>query len=475
MASFRARLVVAQTAALSVALVVLAGIVWLFAFALLNYNARVLLIAEIDDVLPLIVTDDGLLDPEGYTWDEPHHRFEGPHVDPYYLQVFDADGVLLRASDNIAYFWPYSYPDLVLAAPPDDGRLIQALQTFRADDFLLYYMTRPVMRPSGETIGFVQVARREPGIGNQLRTIALFLLAGLLVTLTGLSWITWWVGGRVLRPLAAITSSARRISPEDLNQRIPIPAGSDAETAQLAGTLNVLLERLESSFDEMRRFTANAAHELQTPLTVLLGHVEVALRRPRDPEAYRETLGLLRGEIEQLIRLVHGLLLLARIESEGRQVPLEPVDPGRLLQEEADRLRPRLDGTAVCLSVDDRGSVGALANSELLREVLFNLLDNAAKFTPAGEISANCYHADGLSVIEVRDTGIGIQPAAVARVTERFFRDGAAQAMGIPGSGLGLSLVDEIVTRMGGDVQIVSAPGGGTLVRVRLPAARAQS
>jgi signal transduction histidine kinase len=467
--TFRQRLLLTIGSALAVALAGLAGLIWLGAYAWFNHTAHQVLRAETEHVLAQVVGPGGTLHADAYAWNEPHHLFRGEHVDPFFLQVFNADGELVRASENIAAFPDDAYPEQLLDKPTPPGRSYAPLRTVQVEDTQLYYMVRPIRNAEGTPIGIVQLARRDPGLQQLHRRLAFGLGGGLLVVLMGLGALIWWVAGRVLRPLETITEATKTISADALNTRITVPAESDRETAQLAATLNTLLDRLETAFDEMRRFTASAAHELKTPLTVLQGHVDVTLRRPREAEDYRETLQLARRKISHLIAMVQGLLTLARIDRADQPDPEATVDLAQLVRSEAPTFRAAVAERDVAFVVNAPESVSVAGAPEMLREVVTNLLDNAVKYTRQGRIEVTVrLHDPETAALVVSDTGVGMTEDEQAQATDRFFRAASMHATQVDGSGLGLSLVDQIVRWHGGTLHIESAPEQGTTVTVQL-------
>ncbi len=452
-------------------LTALVVVMWLTAFAVLNHSARDTVRQEAENVLAEIVTSAGTLAIDRYSWNEPHHRYKGRHVDPFFLQVFDTNGNLLRASENIEAFSDGNYPSEPLRATTLDDGLFDPLRTFRVDEQLLYFSTRPIYNDRGEQLGTIQIARRETGVQSWYWWLAGGLAGGLLVVLSILTGLIWWSAGRVLQPLENITRSARAISAERLTERIPVPVHADRETIQLTRTLNTLLDRLEQSFDEMRRFTASAAHELKTPLTVLRGHVDVALRRQREPEDYRQTLGLIRRKIDHLVTMVQSLLTLARLAQDEHEQTKKPVDIIPIIRHEVSHTRTAARNKGLDVRLETVDTAVVEGHEEMIRELLSNVLDNAVKYTDAGEITVRVRRLAEDLELRIADTGIGIEPEAIPHVADRFYRSRSADARGIDGSGLGLSLVQQIVDWHGGTFEIDSIPAEGTIVTIRLPLA----
>ncbi len=459
---FRRRLTLALGLALSVALAVVGVLVWLGASAWMTYEARAMLRAEAAAVEAAVVTPDGRLVADRYEWDEPHHRFAMPRIDPNFLQVFDAEGRLVRASDNLAAL--SGFPTRRLESTDADGPLV-SLARIEAGGRHLYRVTEPLRSRTGQTVGYVQLARYDPGLRAHLGRLAAGLAAGLGLLLAALLALVWTVGSHVVRPLEAITAHAAALSATTLGDRIPVPPDADRETAALATALNDALERLDGSFAEMQRFTANAAHELQTPLTVLRGHVDVALRRAREPEAYRQTLRLLGDEVDVLTHTVRGLLALARLDV-GASFETEVVDLASLARAEADSFRPQAEEKGLTLIID-AVPTPVEGHPDLLRDVARTLLDNAIKYTDAGTVRVSVGSGDGHARLVVADSGPGISPDHVGRVTDRFWR--ADDVQHVPGSGLGLAIAARIVERHEGRLTVGNQHDGGAEIEVTLP------
>ena len=467
--SFRRRLLLTLGAALAVVFLVLGVLSWLACYGWLTYQARAQLKHEAEEIASQIVTPGGRLRIQRYAWYEPHHHYIEQRIDPYFVQVFDAGGTLLHTSENIKTLAPGTYPERLLTTETARLASLEPLTTFRVGGALLYYDVQPLRRAGGPLLGYVQVARYEPGLAATLRRFTLLLLGSLGLLLAGLLLITRRIAQRVLQPLEAITQATEAISPQDLHRRITVPAEADRETDQLAATLNTLLDRLEQAFEEMQRFTDNAAHELQTPLTVLRGHVEVALRRPRSAASYQKTLHLLVGEIDHMTRMVHGLLVLARLDRDHYTLADTTVDLAVLVRSAAEAFQKTAAAKNLAFSVETAGSVWITGQPDLLREVITNVLDNAVKYTPSGSVRVHLETQGEQAVLSVVDTGIGIPAEALPHVTDRFYRAPAMQGYAIAGHGLGLSLVARIVALHDGRLQIRSTPGEGTTVEASFP------
>ncbi len=456
---FRRRLAAALGVALALAAVG-AG-VWLGASALATAEVRGGLRAEAAAVQRAVVATDGAVVPGRYSWDEPHHRFASLRIDPYFLQVFDVRGRLLQASGNIATL--PDFPTARLARTDGDGPLVPVARLDTGGRHL-YRITEPLRDAAGARVGDVQIARFDPGVGTQLGRLALGLVLGLGLLFAALMGLVWAVGGRVVRPLESITAHAAGLSAATLGERVPVPPDADRETAALAAALNGALARLDGSFAEMQRFTANAAHELQTPLTVLRGHVEVALRRERTPEAYRATLRLLLGEAVGMAQAVRGLLALARLDA-GTGLPTETVDLAEIARDEAEAVRAHAEAKGLRLTVHTQPAP-VCGHADLLRDVARNLLDNAVKYTDAGSVAVSVTAYGAEVRLAVDDSGPGIADAD--RATDRFWRADAVQHL--PGSGLGLALARRIAETHGGRLVLSASAAGGARVEARFPA-----
>ncbi len=294
---------------------------------------------------------------------------------------------------------------------------------------------------------------------NRLRdTLLLWLGLGSLVAV-GVGYL---LAGYVTRPLHEIAHTARRVEAGELGSRIPASAGQD-EIGQLKQRLNAMLARLESLVDAQRRFTADAAHDLRTPLTVLKSDLEVTLRRERSAAEYRQTLERMRAEVGRLTRLAEDLLTLSRLEA-GLSNPFESF----LLAEALDTILPSHTQAAVQkglqFQLEIPPDLRAYGDAGLVARAVGNLLSNAITHTESGQIGLRAERKEGRILIQVWDTGPGIPPELQAAIFERFRKGERSK-----GTGLGLSIVAQVAHLHRGRVQVANRAGRGAIFTLELP------
>jgi two-component system OmpR family sensor kinase len=276
--------------------------------------------------------------------------------------------------------------------------------------------------------------------------------------------------GRIFRAIDDVVRQARHIGEASLAERLP-HAGTQDEIGRLVDTLNEMLSRLEQSFEVQRRFTADASHELRSPLSRLRVEIEVALRRPRDASEYVETLCSCLEEVDRLTRLVEELLALARLDAGQERRTSQAVSLQRLAQEALARLEVFARERSVHIALEQSSPETAKVAHAPASLVLANLLDNAVKFSPPGGRVTVHMGTDGSeAVVSVCDSGPGIRIDELPHLFERFYRGSSAHASS-PGVGLGLALSQAIAQAHGGRIDASNLPAGGALFRVRLPLA----
>jgi len=279
----------------------------------------------------------------------------------------------------------------------------------------------------------------------------------------------WLLARRALKPVDIMTQAARRISGEHLSERLQ-ETGSGDELDRLAKTLNDMLGRLDDAFHQMRQFSADASHELQTPLTILKGEMEVALRSPRSAKEYQRVLESGLEEIDRISQLVEGLLLLARADAGVLRLDLRPVELKELLQEIYEQMKVVADDHSVNLQTASMEPVSIQGDRENLRRLLLNLVDNAIKYTAeAGGVTLSVQAEGEWAAVRIFDTGIGLSKDEQDRIFTRFYRAVEARSQGEGGAGLGLCIAESIAEAHGGRIQVESTPGQGSTFTVFLP------
>jgi heavy metal sensor kinase len=304
--------------------------------------------------------------------------------------------------------------------------------------------------------------------GTKVRIAAfLAMTVAALITLASLSG--YWLAGRVLSPVRAITAMARDLSEHDLNRRITLRLPRD-ELGELASTFNTMLARLEASFTSLQQFTADAAHELRTPLALMRTELEVATRDEMWLPFQRPTIDTLLAEVERLSRTADQLLVLARADA-GVLVPiLAPVDLVEFLEETAARWRLALTERDLRLRITFPPDGMVSADVSLLRRLVDNLVQNAVRHTPSGGSISLVARVEGDSwELVVSDTGPGVDPIIRGTLFERFTRSDHARSRETGGAGLGLSLCAAMAELHGGDIRLDPTASEGARFVARLP------
>ncbi len=305
---------------------------------------------------------------------------------------------------------------------------------------------------------------------QSLQTVAITLLVGLPVAIFVAAIGGYWLAGRALAPVTAITAKARDITAERLSERLPV-ANPDDEFGQLATVFNDVLGRVHESFERLKRFTSDASHELRTPLTAIRSVGEVALHNHLPSEQYREVIGSMLEETDRLTRLLDNLLTLTRADNACGTVCRERVDIADIALGVGELLRGLAEERDQKLTIEAATPLHVEADPNLLRQALINLLDNAIKYTPPeGAIRVMaCLSPQDEVVVEVTDSGPGIAPEHQRHVFDRFYRVDKARARETGGVGLGLALAKWAVEVNGGRIELQSEAGSGSTFRVVLP------
>jgi heavy metal sensor kinase len=370
----------------------------------------------------------------------------------FYFMIWSRDGEVLGRSSNLS------------SEPVFPGRA--------GRDTSLHFRERAELR---EAVQFTElgdcvlVGRSLAADRKAQRLLAWMLLAsGGAVMALGLGG-GWWLSTLAIRPVEDISAAASRISAGNLSERIVSPAPGN-ELSGLAAVLNSTFSRLEAAFQQQRQFTADASHELRTPIAVIISEAQTALARERSAAEYREAIEANLIAAQQMRRLTDSLLTLARLDAGQELLQSGEFDLGEEAQASVDLLRPL--ATARRLNVQtDFGPARCHGDATRIAQVITNLVSNAIHYNREGGMVRIETRAEGSqAVLTVRDTGVGIAAADLSHIFERFYRADRARSSTDGRSGLGLAISKAIVEAHHGTISAESEPGIGTTITVRFPA-----
>jgi len=392
----------------------------------------------------------------------PHgHRFGPGPRDFAYFAIWDPEGHQIAGSNPLP---PHVAP--LERAPPLHGPRPFVVLANGPDIELI------IAGPRNEQILVGRPLGRER---DRLWRVFVWLctVGALALGVGGLA--AWWLASRVVRPLETLTQTAEQISARRLDQRLQLEP-TTAELTRLASVFNGMLNRLQTAFQQQVRFTADASHELRTPVAVILTQAEHTLSRSRSEEEYRGALETCVRAARRMKRLVDDLLLLARADVGRLEIKAEACDLADVTRAALAWLEPLAAERQVRLS-SQLHATHVLCDSAQITQVITNLVSNAIEYNRAGgEVFVTVQVQKNRAVLRVTDSGIGISPADQRRIFERFFRaDPARSHRDGAGAGLGLSIVAEIIASHGGTIDVISTAEQGTTFTVDLPLAQSDS
>ncbi|MEC4891244.1 MAG: heavy metal sensor histidine kinase [Nitrospira sp.] len=384
-----------------------------------------------------------------------------------FFQIFSPSGTITIRSPNIKqHELPLSR--LALDASITGKTIFESARYPKEPPLRLISM--PIMY-RGSLLYIVQVGTSMKSIEDTLQRLLLVLVVTMPIALAASLASGWFLAGRALRPVDAITLAAQRIAAGDLSQRLTVSTSPD-EIGRLVHTFNDMIGRLDVSFRQIRQFSSDASHELRTPLTVMKGETELVLRRPRPLGDYQAVLESNLEEIDRMTHIVDELLFLSRADMGEVKMDAVPVDLESLVED--------IHRQANLLGQDRQidvvlGTVmpAAVQGDELrLRELLLNLVENAIKYShPGGKVQVSLVTEGAQARLSVSDQGIGIAPEDQRRIFNRFFRTDAARGHTKKGTGLGLAICTWIAESHKGRIDVTSQPGAGSTFTVTLPLA----
>lgn len=387
---------------------------------------------------------------------QPGGLFDETDPNGFFYVIWDRDGQEFARSTNAP-------SEIRIPAregpPPRPGeapgpRMLERTGTYRE---------AVVFMPPGE---IVITGHSVAPLLNELHATAVWLTAvGAAIFALGIAG-GWWMLSRAIRPIAGISTAAVKIAGGDLSQRINV-AETESELGRLATVLNSTFARLDTAFTQQRQFTSDAAHELRTPISVMLTQTQTTLNRERSAAEYREAIESCQRAAQRMRRLIESLLELAKLDAGQEPMKRAPFDLGQTARDCAAQIRPLAEQRHVKISCDVP-PLNCMGDSDRLSQVVTNLVTNAINYNKEnGEVRIGGSTKNGSVILTVTDTGMGISGEDVPHVFDRFYRANKSRSSG--NTGLGLAISKAIVEAHGGTIEVSSVPQIGTVFTIRLP------
>jgi two-component system OmpR family sensor kinase len=385
-----------------------------------------------------------------------------------FAQVWNEDGGSLLRTRYITQDLPL---DTMALRDAVAGNVVWVQDTFQAISVRsLYYPLGRLGTAHGPHV--LQVAAPLETRNRLLRNAALSMLALLLVISSGVALGSWWLAGRAVRPVHEIIGQAEEIGAATLGRKISAYADS-REYERLVQVLNTMLARIDTAFEAQRRFTADASHELRSPLTALRGELELARRRPRPAQEYERVIDSALEEVVRLSRVAEDLLTLARSDAGVLQLRPQNTDLAACARDVIERLRIAAAAKGIAVRLEQNGDTRAYVDQDLVNRLLWNVISNAIKFTPPkGDVRVQLTRDNDTVAVAVADTGPGIAEHDVDRIFDRFYRvdEMRSAAPDSQGVGLGLSMVRAIAQLHSAELTVRNRETGGAEFVVRFNA-----
>jgi heavy metal sensor kinase len=393
-----------------------------------------------------------------------HNHPQSRQVLERLLEVLSPDGVILYRNERLG--------NELLGTAPFTGEGVDGYSQRRAR---LNNGTRVLLVSRRHSIEnkptIIRLAYSEDSIWSRIKEFLTAAVTGLPLLLTLAGLLAYQLAKRSLSPLEQMACRAEQITVEQLHQRLPVANPQD-ELGHLAIVINTVLDRLERSFEQLRRFTSDASHELRTPLAAIRSVGEVGLQRGRTAADYQDTIGSMLEEVNRLTRLVESLLNISRADAGQIQPSLAVFCLSDLVQEVTSLIEVLAEEKHQILSVSLDWEVEVKGDRMLLRQALVNVLHNAVKYSPpGGTISVHISNTPERAEIRISDNGPGIPMEQREKVFDRFYRVDLARARDTGGAGLGLSIAQWAAQAQGGGITIESGDEGTTFC-IYVPLAR---
>jgi heavy metal sensor kinase len=379
------------------------------------------------------------------------------------VQIMDSAGRIgAKSSDIEAENFKVSFGTLERAFA---GEVVyETVETARPR---LRLVTIPIM-DNKKVTSIVQVGTSLEDFDDSMRRLLIILIIGIITSVSLTIGVGYLMAKKTLKPVDKIRKAAVKISSRNLDEYIDIGARRD-ELGKLAETFNAMISRLRDAFQRINQFSIDVSHELKTPLTILKGGTEVALRKERSPEEYRALLASHLEEIDRMSQIIDDLLLLSKADTGKMQLNVSDIDLKDLILQVYVGMKISAEKKDVALIVDDLQDARLKGDELKLRRMLWNIVENGIKYTNSGgKVEISSSSDDGYVRIDVKDTGVGIGEEDIKYVFDRFYRADRARKRE-SGTGLGLSISKWIAEAHKGAIEVESHPPSGSLFSIKLP------
>lgn len=384
---------------------------------------------------------------------------------PFVFQILDPDGKTLYHSRD---FWKvgYEHKETVLVNARNKKVTREEIRSPRRRTPYLIIST-PVYR-DGKLTEIIQLGTHLRFVRKNLSHFRNNILIALLIVLVLGVLGGWILARRSLSPIGYIASKARSITSENLTERLH-PRETGDEMDDLIHTINEMIARLETSFKRMAEFTADASHELKTPICAMRGEAEVLLLKTRTPEEYQEGLAHFIEQFDRLNQMINDLILLSKLDTSQAELKMVPLRLDLLIKELCHLFQVLADQKEITLEIDTLKEVKVVGDKVRLQQLFTNLIDNAIKYTPEGSIRVTVEKKDGAALVKIKDTGIGIPKEEHEKIFKRFYRVDKSRSKETGGVGLGLSIAGWIANAHHGRIEVESELNQGSTFIVYLP------
>ncbi len=381
------------------------------------------------------------------------------NVDTEFIQLVDSTGQVINKSSSLSW--------CVLAFNPNQAGAAYFNSNFGGS--MVRQAQVPLINNKGVTLGYLIVAvplKNSMIVLHDLQDIFFFSFPVIILTLFVLTRL---IAGKSIRPIEKVIATAEKMTQAHLDQRIPLPYHHD-ELYRLSATFNALLDRMQDAFEREKHFTANASHELKTPLAIVKGTLEVLVRKPREREHYETRIHFCLEELSRMARLIDQLLMIARHESNKMQPHIESVELSQHLESIIERMLPSASTKDISITIDKIENARIAADPGMLEMIFENILSNAIKYSPTGSsITVAIQRSDNAIICRISDQGIGIPAEKLHAIFERFYRVDESRNSGTGGFGLGLSIVKKLSDLQHIKVGVTSETNRGTTFSLSFP------